>query len=331
MRLLTFNSHQPFLHVLATSLPWELGVVVPRMESGARRTWDPAIRPLPENVRVFQSLPEALAAGPWELAMAHNFHDLVELKEVPLPRVFVAHGTITGRIVQDGSDLDPREYAEHMQVLFQALSCRVVYISRLKADDWGIPGEIIETAFDADAYGGYTGDVAGILQVSNHLKERGAILGWDVHQEVCRGLESLVLGVNPGIPHARRATDWDDLRAQYRRYRVYLHTAVHPYEDGFNLALMEAMATGMPIATTAHPTSPITDGVNGVVGRSAAELREKVVALLADPRRARAMGAAARETFRTRFPLARFRAGWEALAAGMVGGGPRFRGSGDNP
>jgi glycosyltransferase involved in cell wall biosynthesis len=314
MRLLTFNSHQPYLYALATALPWHVGVVIPRAPSGADKPWDEGVRPLPSNVRVFPSLPAALGVGAWDCALAHNVHDLLEFKDVPIPKVFLVHGTITGRILQDGSSLDARAYAEQVQTLLQALGCTTVYISALKRDDWGLPGRVIETAFDYGAYGGHTGEVAGVLQVSNHLRERGAILGWDAHATVCDGLESLVLGRNPGLEGARPAEDWDDLRLQYRRYRVYLHTAVHPYEDGFNLALMEAMATGMPIATVAHPTSPITDGVEGVVSDDARALRKKVLALLADPEAGRVMGQAARRRVQTRFPLDRFRGAWTTLA-----------------
>lgn len=318
MRLLTFNSHQPYLYALATALPWSLGVVIPRISSGAAKPWDPGIRPLPDNVTVFDSFDDAMRASEWDLVLSHNIHDLLETKEVGLPRIFLVHGTITGRILQDGSDLDPREYAAQVDTLLRALACRTVYISELKKSDWGIPGTVIETAFDAGPYGGYTGEVRGVLQVSNHLKERGAILGWRAHDAVCRGLDSLVLGRNPKLPGARPARDWDDLKSQYRRYRVYLHTAVHPYEDGFNLALMEAMATGMPIATMAHPTSPITDGVEGVVADDAVTLKKKVSALLGDPDMAATMGRAARRRVRERFPLVRFQEGWQQLAAEVL-------------
>ena len=95
---------------------------------------------------------------------------------------------------------------------------------------------------------------------------------------------------------------------------MYLHTAVYPYEDGFNLALLEAMATGMPVATVRNPTSPIRDGVDGVVGATAAELRGKVIELLAAPDEARRLGSEARRTLERRFPIEEFREGWQQLA-----------------
>lgn len=186
---------------------------------------------------------------------------------------------------------------------------------RAEATRLGLPGEVIRTAINPMHYGGYRGDHCAILQVSNHFKERGAMLGWDVHQEVCRDLPSMVLGDNPHLPGSKVAESWDNLKDHYRAYRAYLHTALYPYEDGYNLALLEAMATGMPIATLDHPTSPIEDGVQGVVAAGAADLRRKVLGLLEDPSEAARMGAAARSKLEQTFPLRDFRTAWEKLAS----------------
>lgn len=231
-----------------------------------------------------------------------------------MPKVLLFHGTLSGRIVQDRSTIDRKRYLENLRRLLDAAHCRVAFISALKRDDWGIPGEVIPSAIDAKQYGGYRGEISGILQVSNYLKQRGAMLGWTAHEAVCRDLPHLVLGVNPGLVEARVTEDWEDLKEQYRSYRVYLHTAVHPYEDGFNLAMLEAMATGMPVAGIHHPTSPVEDGVDGVLASDAAELRSKVLRLLENPELAAGMGAAARKKVEERFPWEVFQRAWEALA-----------------
>ena len=43
MRVLTFNSHQAYLHLLATSLPWDFGVVTPRTPAGSILSWSDKI------------------------------------------------------------------------------------------------------------------------------------------------------------------------------------------------------------------------------------------------------------------------------------------------
>ena len=85
------------------------------------------------------------------------------------------------------------------------------------------------------------------------------------------------------------------------------------------LALLEAMATGMPVATLQNETSPIRDGSEGVVGSSVEDLREKVVSLLDDPKSAIAMGNAARERVEIEFPIAAFAEGWQSFASRLLG------------
>jgi hypothetical protein len=317
LRVLTFNSHQPYLHLMAASLPWTLGVVIPRLPSGSTRDWDPGIRPVLPNIRLYRSAREALRDCSWDWFLAHNVHDLLDAREISLPKAFLVHGTLSGRILQDRSSIDRSRYIENLRTLLAANNAGVVYVSDLKRRDWGMPGTVIRSAVDTGEYEGYSGEIRGVLQVCNHLKERGAMLGWNAYQAVCRDLPYLVLGENGSLPSSRIARDWEDLKKQLRSYRIYLFTAVFPYEDGYNLALLEAMATGMPVATMRHSTSPVRDGMEGVVADSPEELREKVVWLLDRPDEAAKMGKNARERAEAEFPLSAFQSAWESYAAEM--------------
>ncbi len=318
MRVLTFNSHQPYLHLLATALPWEFGVVTPRLPSGVRKAWDECIRPLPDNVRLFPSVDVAIQEATWDWVLAHNVNDLLDCRVLTLPKAFLVHGTLSGRILQDRSSIERTSYLRDLRQILERHSCEIVYISSLKKDDWGLPGSIIQTAVDPVQYGGYRGDRQGVLRVCNYLRERGPMLGWEAHREICEGLPSLVLGLNRGLPGSRVASSWEDLKEQYRSYRVFLSTAIFPYEDGYNLAMLEAMATGMPIAAMENPTCPIENGHEGVVGRTASELREGVLRLLDSPEEAARMGAAARAKLEKEFSVASFRSAWQAFASALV-------------
>jgi hypothetical protein len=314
LRVLTFNSHQPYLHLLATALPWTFGIVTPRLPSGATKDWDPRIRPLPSNARIYSTVREAIRNASWDWVLAHNVNDLMDAREAKIPKAFLVHGTLSGRILQDRSAIDRSLYVRNLQFLLASDCCRVVYISELKRKDWGIPGEVIQPGVYIREYGGYQGNIRGVLQVCNHLKERGPVTGWKTHREVCSDLPHLVLGNNKTLPSSRIADNWDDLKEQLRSYRVYLYTPVYPYEDGYNLALLEAMATGMPIATLHHATSPIRDGSEGVSGSTAEELREKIVRLLNDPIEAADLGNRARIRVEKEFPISRFLCGWQSFA-----------------
>ncbi len=318
MRVLTFNSHQPYLHLLATSLPWVFGVVTPRALSGRVYGWSETIRPRPDNVHPYPSMDAALSNGAWDWILTHNVQDLLDSRDSRLPKIFLVHGTLSGRIQQDRATIDRAAYIRDLTTLLRESGCLVVYVSELKRDDWGIPGRVIRSTVNVSLYGGYRGDHRGILRVCNHLRERGAILGWATHETVCRGLPQLLIGQNGNLPDSRSAKSWDDLKEQYRSYRVYLHTAIYPYEDGYNLSMLEAMGTGMPVATMSHPTSPIQDTVQGVVAATTEELRARVIQLLDDQSEALRMGRAAREKLERDFPLSAFQSAWQAVAESLA-------------
>lgn len=317
MRVLTYNSHQPYIHLLASLLPWELGVITPRSKSGIVQRWNPRIRPLPANIKLYTSTEEALLDTKWDWILTHSVSDLIDSINISMPKVFLIHGTLSGRIIQDNSNIDRRLYIKNLQILLRTSDTQVVYISELKRRDWELPGEVIRSTVDTRQYGGYRGSIRGILQICNRLKERGVMMGYQEHQSVCRDLPHLVLGENGILWSSRRTEDWKDLKDQLCSYRVYLYTAQHPYEDGYNLSLLEAMATGMPVATLKHPTSPIRDDSEGVVASNAEELRERVIRLLDMPGAASRMGKAARIRVESEFPVRTFQYAWESLAAGL--------------
>lgn len=303
---------------MAGAMPWTFGVVTPRQASGSIKNWDPRLRPLPPNVRLYSSVQDATRADAWDWVLAHNVHDFMDARDIVLPKVYLVHGTLSGRILQDQSTIDRALYVKNLRILLAAHATLVVFVSKLKRDDWGIPGDVIRLTVDPQSYGGYRGEIRGLLQVCNHLKERGPMMGWDTYQTICRDIPNLVLGDNPALASSRKTNDWSDLKELLRSYRIYLYTPIYPYEDGYNTSLLEAMASGMPVATLKHPTSPVRDGAEGVVADTAAELRDKVLRLLEDPNEAARLGKNARSRVEEEFSIAGFRDAWQTLAEKLL-------------
>jgi glycosyltransferase involved in cell wall biosynthesis len=96
-----------------------------------------------------------------------------------------------------------------------------------------------------------------------------------------------------------------DVAAWYRRAELL----VHPVRwEGFGLALLEAMLAGKPVVATRVSSAPeiVADGETGLLAPAddPAALAEAALALLADPTRAAAMGAAGLVRARAEFSVA---------------------------
>ena len=85
------------------------------------------------------------------------------------------------------------------------------------------------------------------------------------------------------------------------------------YEDGYNLSMLEAMATGMPLVATPNRTSPIRNGITGYIDPDPGVLHERLAALLEDAELAFRLGEQARSSVAEEFPLDRFTTAWESL------------------
>ena len=134
--------------------------------------------------------------------------------------------------------------------------------------------------------------------------------GFDVLTRAARGLDAAVVIVGTGPDEARlramagpevvfagRVSD-ADLVAWYHACDLFCLPSVSSAE-AFGIVLLEAMACGRPLVTTALPTGVAAvnrDGRTGLVvpPGDADALREALRALLADPARRRAMGEEAR-------------------------------------
>lgn len=319
LRIITFCSHQPFLHLFHKS-DFEMDII---LLSEARRflqNWDERVRPLPRNFELinWEEAQRRAKAGRYQVAMAHNISDYMDLMKLELPLVLVMHTGISSRFIEERVTIDKDGYRQQFSELVHRTGGKMVFVTETKRADWQLDGSVIVAGIDPDDYPNYSGEQPRLLRVTNHLKQRRGILGYSKHRSISRGVPVDVVGENPDLENARPANSWHALKSFYQTRRAFLHTAVPVMEDGFNLAVMEAMATGMPIVGTANPTSPIVDGESGFISDDVGRLRDDVARLMADPALAQRMGAAAREIVRQRFHYIRFVSEWQALLAPMV-------------
>jgi glycosyltransferase involved in cell wall biosynthesis len=292
-RLLTFNCHDAYIHSLSSiGYQWD---VVDHLPGRYISSWDSRIRPVPDNVRLI-GLEECLRAkNKYHCIIAHNINDLLDVKSLPCPKILVLHVSLTGYVQQEGGVAEAAKMRSVLQLYLSRIGALCVAISPMKQKTWGVNGPIIPPYIDGDFFQGYHGAIASGLRVGNQFGNKNIILDWETHSAIANGFPLKLVGYNPDLPEVEPAGSWVELRNYYQNYRFYLHTAKYDYEDGYNLASLEAMATGMPVVCNWHPSSPIIDGVNGFMSRDAAELRERIKELLGDRRLAAKLGRAARE------------------------------------
>ena len=295
-------------------LGFELDIVV-GLAGRLVASWDERMRPVPAGARLV-TLGDALAGRTdYAAAVLHSVTDLLDVKLLECPKIIVLHGTLEGRAADQVEAEDAPQLAATLRRFLSLTSVRAVAVSTLKARSWGVADEILPFGVDPDAYLPYTGELARGIRVSNQFHRRRKILLVDLHERAFSGLPFTLVGHNSDIPGSEPARDWAHLKAQLCSHRFYVHTADPELEDGYNMASLEAMASGLPVIGNPHPSSPIVHGKSGFLSDDPDELRRYAEQLLADPELAARLGAEAKRVVSTRFHVRAFRAGFRQSIA----------------
>jgi hypothetical protein len=305
-----FSCHEAWVYQLRLlARPMDLVVGLRGRPSGDAG-WDARMRPVPPAARLIE-LPEALARRqPYGCIIAHNLTDLLDARQLSGPRLLVLHETLEGAALEQHLAVPLEQFRQAVARFVDLTAAHAVAVSPLKARSWGVGGEAVAAAADPADYLPWDGGLARGLRVANHILRRPRILRWEFHQQAFDGLPVTLVGHNPEMEGVRAAAGWEPLKQTFAAHRFYIHTADPLLEDGYNMAMLEAMAAGLPVLGNRHPTSPVEHGVSGFLSDDPAELRGYALQLLADRALAARLGAAARETVATHFSSERFRAGF---------------------
>lgn len=310
LKILTFNWHEAYIHLLAKT-GYDFDVV--ERWKGGRYGWIKEFRPVPLNCRLI-SEEEArvrLDAGYYDRVICHNLQDFTLVSEYPGPKILLHHNKM---VVETNifDEAQQEELRQRLRPMYKGTKdLTLVFVSGIKKDSWGLDGEVILPGIDQDEYNGWKGDIEKVLRIGNFLKERDGMLGYSCQERILKEIPSTFVGLNPATADSLLPEDWEEYKEILRRHRVYLNTTLYPLEDGYNLAMLEAMATGMPVVSINNPTSPIEDGINGFVSDDENYLRKRIKELLRDHSLARSMGEKARETVMDRFPIGKFIQRWK--------------------
>ncbi len=314
LKLLTFNAHESYVHALCQiGHQWD---IIDGLPGRYTSVWDLRMRPIPSNARLIDSETALTTSKKYDCIIAHSIDDLLLVKTLQVPKILIIHVSLSGYLSQEKN---PRySQAKTQQVLktyLQKIRALTVSVSEMKQKTWDVTGPIIPFYIDSAFFNGYSGHLASGLRVANQLLQKEQVLNLQAHTQIIGNLPLKIAGHNPELPGVTPAKGQSDLRELYRSHRFYLHTARFDYEDGYNTASLEAMATGMPVICNAHPSAPVINGISGFISDDFAELHQRVRQLLLDQPLAAKLGAEARNYVRESHSLKQFSDLWnEAIA-----------------
>jgi len=307
-RVLVFDCHEAWVHQLRL-LDRPIDILV-GLSGRHTHGWDEGMRPLPPNARLLQL--EAASKNPEQYAciIGHNLTDLLQARPFVGPRILMLHETLEGIILEQRSKVQADDLRRSLNMFVGATQTHVVAVSKLKGKSWGLANDVVSSCVDSADYLPWRGDLTRGLRIANHISRRPTILLWDFHRQAFGDFPVTLVGHNPDMSGVRASTNWQELKEILSLHRFYIHTADPRFEDGYNMAMLEAMAAGLPVLGNRHPTSPIVHGVSGFLSDDPAQLHSYANKLLRDRELAKRMGTAARQVVEQHFSTKQFKAGF---------------------
>lgn len=302
LRILTWHVHGSYLYYL-TQTPHEFYLPV---KSGKPEGYGGCLSGFPWGNNVHDIPAEAVQHQTFDCILfqsRRNYlqdqYEILSESQRQLPRLYLEHDP-------------PQEHPTNTQHIVDdpnILLVHVTHFNQLMWDCGHTPTCVIEHGVMIPTTSQYTGEIARGIVVANGLAQRGRRLGADIFRHVQQsiplelvGMQAEKLGGLGEVPHLQ-------LPDFQSRYRFFFHPVRY---TSLGLAVCEAMMVGLPIIglATTELATVIENGVSGYIDTNIDFLIERMQELIADPAKARMLGARAHEQARSRFHIQRFTQDW---------------------
>jgi hypothetical protein len=220
-----------------------------------------------------------------------------------LPAVYVEHNAPTGPAAATRHALAERDDIPVVHV---------THFNELMWDNGAAPTVVIEHGV-VDPGHQYTGELPRAAAAINEPVRRSRVAGTDLLAVVEAAVPVDLFGMGADAVGGVHDLPQEKLHRELARRRVY----VHPFRwTSLGLALLEAMALGMPVVAVASTAAieAVTPSA-GVISTDVSVLVDAAAAFVADPDVADEAGRCARAHALRRYGLDRFLTNWDHLIA----------------
>lgn len=312
LNILTTNNNETFQTDLA-----RIGHTIYFVNHQNIRPWNNSVKQLPQNCIILSGneLKDQLKQDiQFDLVLCQNrqhFPLLVKIaKQISCPL-----------IMAENELSDPGINPFVMEAMANQAYNISVFGSEFLANSWGFDVSdddifVVPPGIDTDRFHGWVGGDGKILTMVDHYTQRNTLTGFDVWSQVTNGLPVNPRGYTDGL--SKPPSDMDERVSLYQNCSVFLNTSSW---IACPLELLEAMAVGCPVVSTATTIIPeiITDGINGYISHENGDLRQKLIHILENPDEAKKVGENARQTIIDMFGIQAFVDGWTSILEKAVG------------
>lgn len=172
------------------------------------------------------------------------FHHYLERLYGQWPRVKEWGGRVIWRSV--GQSI---EHNERMAAPYRKAGLERIAYSPKEANipSYGGHDALIRFWVDPAEYDGWTGNIARVINITQHLRQRDPYTNWGFWDAATDGLDAMPLGPGSHAIGGPGPLDYTEMQWWLRHARAYLYTGTQP--ASYTLGLIEAMMTGIPIVS----------------------------------------------------------------------------------
>src|SRR6266852_5301038 len=140
-RLLVFDCHEAWVYQLRV-LDQPMDVVV-GLKGRHVAGWDDAMRPVPANARLVR-LEDVLAKSiSYSCVIAHNLTDLLDVKTLAGPRLYVIHQTLDSMVREQRSAVSPEDLRQAVAQYVRLIGAHVMAVTASKGRSWGYDQDVV--------------------------------------------------------------------------------------------------------------------------------------------------------------------------------------------